>query len=133
MEKAGWMVWVAIAVGSACGGVLRHLLTETVSRFTGPGFPWGTVLVNASGSLAIGGLVAMAGGGVPTQWELVGRHAAITGVLGGFTTFSAFSTQTVALLQQGQWGAAAVNVVLSVALGLAGCWVGFFSVSALRG
>lgn len=131
MERTGWVVWVAIAGGSAAGGVLRHLLTETVTRVAGPGFPWGTVLVNVSGSIAIGVLAAMVSGGTPLAWSAAARHATMTGVLGGFTTFSTFSVQTLSLLQQGHWGAATANVALSVVLGLAGCWVGYSSVAAL--
>jgi CrcB protein len=55
----------------------------------------------------------------------------MTGVLGGFTTFSAFSMQTVVLATQGEWAAATLNVVLSVALCLAGCWAGYAAVAAI--
>lgn len=130
MERTGWTVWVAIAAGSALGGVARHLCTEVVTRIAGPGFPWGTVLVNVGGSVAIGALAAMATGSAPT-WTPLARQAMMTGVLGGFTTFSTFSVQTMALLQQGQVGAATANVLLSVLLGVAGCWAGFGAVVAL--
>jgi len=113
------------------GGVARHLLTEAVVRLAGPGFPLGTILVNVLGSLAIGVLTALAGTAIPGAWPPVWRHAAITGVLGGFTTFSTFSVQTLVLLQQGQVVAAIANVALSVALGLAACWAGFAMVAAL--
>ena len=118
-------VWAAIAAGSAFGGVLRHLVTEMVLRATGPGFPWGTLAVNASGSLAIGVIAALASLGVPADWSSTARHAAMTGVLGGFTTFSAFSLQTTTLWLEGAVTAAAMNVVLSAGLCLAGCWVGY--------
>lgn len=131
MEPTSWVVLAAIAAGSALGGVSRHLLTEAVVRLAGAGFPWGTVLVNVSGSLAIGALAALVNSGAPVSWSMTARHAAITGVLGGFTTFSTFSVQTLALLQQGQLGAAAANVVLSVLLGVAGCWAGFTGFAAL--
>lgn len=124
MERTTWTILAAVAVGSAAGGVARHLLTEAVVRLAGQGFPWGTLLVNVSGSLAIGVLTALAAAAMPA-WPVVWRHAAVTGVLGGFTTFSTFSVQTITLLQQGQWLAAAFNVALSVGLGLAACWAGF--------
>jgi fluoride exporter len=130
MERANWMILAAVALGSAMGGVARHLLTESVVRLIGPGFPWGTILVNVSGSLAIGVLTAVAGSAMAGAWPPVWRHAAITGVLGGFTTFSTFSVQTLVLLQQGQVLAAAANVTLSVALGIAACWAGFAMVAA---
>lgn len=131
MERSAWVVWVAIAAGSALGGVLRHLLTEAVTRAAGPGVPWGTVLVNVSGSIAIGALTAMLSAGAPALWPPLTRHALMTGVLGGFTTFSTFSMQTIVLLQQGQLAAAAGNVVASVVLGLAGCWAGYSAVLAM--
>jgi fluoride exporter len=130
MGRLNWAILAAVAFGSAAGGVARHLLTEAVLRVAGQGFPWGTIVVNVSGSLAIGGLTALAGTAVPATWPPVWRDAAITGVLGGFTTFSTFSVQTLALLQQGQMTSAIANVALSVALGLAACWAGFALVSA---
>jgi fluoride exporter len=125
------MILGAVAVGSAAGGVARHLLTEAVVRLAGPGFPWGTILVNVSGSLAIGVLTALSGAATPGSWPPVWRHAAITGVLGGYTTFSTFSVQAVVLVQQGQPLAAAANVVMSVGLGLAACWAGFAMTAAV--
>ena len=131
MDRAGWVILGAVAAGSALGGVARHLLTEAVVRIAGAGFPWGTLLVNVSGSLAIGVLTALAGIAMPASWPPVWRHAAITGVLGGFTTFSTFSVQTVALLQQGLVLAALANAALSVGLGIGACWAGFVLASAL--
>lgn len=131
-DGGGVTVWAVIALGSAAGGVLRHLVTEIVTRLAGPGFPWGTILVNASGSLAMGALGALALGAVTAPWPPLVRHAAMTGVLGGFTTFSAFSLQTVALAAQGQWTAAAANVALSVVVCLVCCWAGYSTVGLLR-
>lgn len=129
MRDSGLGVWLAIALGSAAGGVLRHALTEAVVRVVGGGFPWGTLLVNVGGSAAMGVVAALAGGAEP--WSPVGRHAVMTGLLGGFTTFSAFSIQTVALANQGAWPAAAANVGLSVVTCVAACWAAFAAVSAL--
>lgn len=129
MERLDLGILAAVAIGSAAGGVARHLLTELVVRLTGPGLPWGTLFVNVSGSLCIGLLTALAGTTL-AGWPAIWRHATITGVLGGFTTFSAFSVQTMVLLQQGQWLAAVFNVCLSVGLGIAACWVGFAVVAS---
>jgi CrcB protein len=126
------MVWAVVALGSAAGGVLRHLVTEAVTRLVGAGFPWGTILVNASGSLAMGGMAALAVGTGTAPWPPLLRHAAMTGVLGGFTTFSAFSLQTVALASQGHWAAAAANVALSVVVCLVYCWAGYSAVGFTR-
>ncbi|MGD9906195.1 MAG: CrcB family protein [Vicinamibacterales bacterium] len=132
MVDGGWGVWVAIALGSAAGGVLRQLVTELTTRVAGGGFPAGTLLVNVSGSAAMGMAAALAlGVGGAPAWSPVTRHAVMTGLLGGFTTFSAFSMQTVALAGQGEWPAAAVNVVASVVSCLAACWTGYAAVAAL--
>jgi len=125
MERFDLGILAAVAAGSAAGGVARPLLTEVVVRIAGPGFPWGTLFVNVSGSLGIGLLTALAGTTMLAGWPTIWRQATITGVLGGFTTFSAFSVQTTTLLQQGQWLTAAINVCLSVGLGIAACWAGF--------
>jgi CrcB protein len=131
MDRAGWTILVAVALGSAAGGVARHLMTEAIGRLSGPEFPWGTIAVNVSGSLAIGVLAALAGSAAAGAWPIVWQSAVFTGVLGGFTTFSAFSAQTVALLQQGHVVAAASNVALSAGLGVAACWAGFSMAAAV--
>jgi CrcB protein len=125
------MTWLVVAVGSAAGGVLRYAATEAVTRLVGPGFPWGTLLVNTTGSLAMGAAAALAVAGLAGGWSTLMRHAVMTGVLGGFTTFSAFSMQTVGLAARGEWEAAALNVMLSVGVCLASCWAGYTAVTGL--
>jgi fluoride exporter len=93
--------WVAVAVGGAMGSVARFWLTSAMTALTGPRFPWGTLLINVLGSFVIG-LVA----GITLTPARVGMHPDIriflmTGVCGGFTTFSAFSLQTLELMQAG--------------------------------
>ena len=124
------MVWLVIALGSAAGGVLRQLVTEAVTRLAGSGFPWGTVLVNTSGSLIMGAVAALATVGATAPWSATTRHAVMTGLLGGFTTFSAFSMQTVSLAMQGEWPVAILNVAVSVAVCLVSCWAGYAGVIA---
>ncbi len=126
-----WLAWLAIAVGSATGGVLRHLLTEAVTRLTGAGFPWGTLTVNLLGSFVLGALVGISTASGPGAWHPVARHATMTGLLGGFTTFSTFSVQTLALLQQGQWLAASANALASVVFGVVACGAGYSAVLTL--
>lgn len=114
------------------GGVLRHALTEGIARLAGGTFPVGTVAVNVTGALAIGACVALSAS-VPGGWSPLARHTAMTGLLGGFTTFSTFSAQTVGLLQQGHWLAAAANVTASVGLGVLACGAGYAAATgALR-
>ena len=100
-----------VALGSALGGAARYLLAGWVGDRLGGAFPWGTVLVNVSGSALIGVLAAQ------EEWlSLETRQFLMAGVLGGFTTFSSFSLQTLRLAQEGDWVRAAANVLGSVAL-----------------
>jgi CrcB protein len=114
------ILWVAL--GGALGSLARYGVSVAAARWLGAGFPWGTLTVNVLGGLAIGVLAARVG---PEQTTL--RLALGVGVLGGFTTFSAFSLETVRLLQQ-QTGAGlmyvAASIVLSIAACSAGLWLG---------
>jgi CrcB protein len=112
-----------IALGGALGSVLRWALSGAVQRAGGTAFPWGTFAVNAVGSLAVGVVAALA-----LERALVppaARLFTIVGVLGGFTTFSAFSYETLALLRDGQWAAAVGYALGSVAAGLVAAFVGY--------
>jgi CrcB protein len=95
-----------IALGGALGSVLRHLTVTAL------GAPWGTAAVNVAGSLAIGFLFVLLD--ARAGWQLF----LMTGLLGGFTTFSAFSLDTLKLVEVGRWGEAAAYVLGSVALSL---------------
>jgi CrcB protein len=125
MLDGGWLVWVGVALGSALGGVLRYLVIDGITMVADPRFPWGTLVVNAVGSLAIGVIAAA----VSPESRLVVspavRHTLMGGILGGFTTFSSFSLQTLVLVQTGELGAALLNVLGSVALCLAACAAGW--------
>ena len=96
-------------LGGAIGSIARFWLAGAMLRLTGPGFPWGTVLINIVGSLVIGWLA----GGL-AQGRAHVTAFAMAGLCGGFTTFSAFSLQTVELLRGGRFGEAALNVCASV-------------------
>ncbi len=101
-----------VMAGGAIGSGLRHLFGRAALTAFGPGFPWGTLGVNLIGGLAMGllaGVLARGGGGEATRL-LLG-----VGVLGGFTTFSAFSLDTVTLIERGQMVAALGYVAVSVA------------------
>ena len=105
---------VAIACGGAVGALLRHAMVSWTLALFGKGFPYGTLLVNVTGSFFIGAVfVWIQGRGAPPEWL---RAALVTGVLGGFTTFSAFSLETLNLALAGQPIKAGLNVVLSVVL-----------------
>ncbi|MDX2167105.1 MAG: fluoride efflux transporter CrcB [Deltaproteobacteria bacterium] len=115
---------VLIGCGGFVGSVARYTVSGLLLPWSGGGFPWGTLLVNVSGSLLIGVLMAAA---VERQWlSLDLRWALVAGFCGGFTTMSSFSFETWALLEQGQLGLAAgyvatsfVLCVLATALGIA--------------
>ncbi len=118
--------WVAVAVGGAIGSVGRFWLATVMTALTGPRFPWGTLLINVLGSFVIG----LVGGFTLTPGR-VGMHPDIriflmTGVCGGFTTFSAFSLQTLELMQSGDvvpaLGYAIGSVILCV-LATYGGWL----------
>lgn len=101
-----------VAIGGAGGSVARFLFVRMSLQLFGPGFPWGTLLVNIFGSLAIGILsgVFLSKG---TNHEPL-RLLLMTGFLGGFTTFSAFSLDAVDLISRGSYGAAVTYIALSV-------------------
>lgn len=112
------LVWIAL--GGAVGSVARAVVGWSLPAR----FPWPTLLVNVTGSLLIGWLMARLG---PLDSGAAAslRHLLVVGFCGGFTTFSTFSWQTLEQMQKGQWGAAATNVLLSVALCLLAVWLGF--------
>ena len=116
------MVW-AIAAGAAVGGVGRYYVGSWVQQRTGMSFPWGTLLINVSGSLLLGFLVryALATPGISVEM----RALLTTGFCGGYTTFSTYSYETAALVEEGQYGRAGAYALVSVALALTATFCGF--------
>ncbi len=118
------LIYLLIAGGSAIGGTLRFWLGGLVASTLGQTFPWGTLLINITGSVAIGFFNTLTGPDgrvfVPGAW----RQFFMIGVCGGYTTFSSFSLQTLTLAQDGEWLGASLNIGLSVALCLIGVWLG---------
>lgn len=121
------MIWLQVALGGALGSVLRFWLAGFVEHRAGAPF-WGTLAVNVVGSFLIGLLGNLRANG-PTE---ITRYLFMVGVLGGFTTFSTFSLQTVELLQEGSTALALVNVALSLILCVLGAWLGATCGVALR-
>lgn len=116
------MVWY-IAVGSAIGGVSRYLVGGLTQRLIGGTFPVGTLLINVTGSFLLGLILRY---GVETATLTPEVRAFMTiGFCGGYTTFSTFSYETVALAEDGQWTRAALYVALSVGLSLVATFLGF--------
>ncbi len=115
------MNWLMVALGSGLGGVARYACVGLVDHRLDSPFPWGTLLVNLLGSAAIGWVAGMA----EHAWlndEL--RLFLMVGLMGGFTTFSAFSLQTLTLIREGAMLPAAAYVTASVLLCLAGVAIG---------
>ena len=111
-----------IFLGAGVGANARYWLGGLVSRRVGPDLPWGTFAVNVSGSLLIGFVMGLA---LSRQFLLV------TGMLGGYTTFSTFSYETLNLVNQRLYLAAAGNAMGSVAAGLGACWLGLVAARAI--
>jgi len=124
----GWQVYVAVTLGSALGGLARYVMTNAIPS---EDFPWGTVMVNVSGSFIIGFVAALTAveGRFPASAEI--RVFAMAGLCGGFTTFSAFSLQTLDLVREDQWLYAGGNIVGSLVLCLLAVWLGHIAASAL--
>ncbi|MCY4334376.1 MAG: fluoride efflux transporter CrcB [Litoreibacter sp.] len=110
-----FMTTLQVAIGGAIGAALRFLLGHAVFKAAGPGFPLGVLSVNILGSFAMGLFVVFAAKTANTHLS----PFVMTGILGGFTTFSAFSLEAYTLFERGQTGAAALYVGLSVTLSIA--------------
>jgi fluoride exporter len=111
-----------ICLGGAFGTGARYLLGGAVTRWAGPDFPYGTLLINVLGSLLIGVVqeVALSTLLIPETLRLV----LAVGVMGGFTTYSSFSYETIRLLEAGSWMVATLYLVLTTALCLGCCVAG---------
>ena len=116
------MNFVIVFLGAGLGGVLRYWLGGMVQSRAGE-FPVGTLVVNVSGCLVMGILAARWAGPDGVREEV--RLGVRVGVLGGYTTFSSFGRETLALATKGEWGSAGVYVLASVALSLAAVWGGW--------
>lgn len=124
--------YLAVTLGGAVGTGLRMGMTTWCAHRFGEAFPIGTLVVNVLGSFVIGAVAALTApdGAMPHATLL--RQVVIIGVLGGFTTFSSFSLQTLNLLAAGEGLRAGANVVLSVALCLGAAWLGQTLVAGVR-
>ena len=119
------MEWAWVIIGSALGGMARYGISGTVARRLGATFPWGTLAVNVSGSFVIGLFAALvAPGGALGGERMVGAFV-MTGLCGGYTTFSSFSLQTLNLARDGQWPRVLANIIASAASCLLAVWAGF--------
>jgi CrcB protein len=127
------LAYLWIAIGSALGGMGRYACSRAVALRYGETFPWGTLMVNVTGSLIIGFIAALTG---PDSRLVVSpntRNFLMVGLCGGYTTFSSFSLQTLELVRNRDFGEAFGNILLSVAACLAAVAIGFIAGSAMGG
>src|ERR1051325_2406788 len=123
------MGYLIVFAGGGIGAALRHGFNLAFARLLGTAFPYATLFENVSGSIVMGLLVALFAfrGGIPHHWQLF----LTTGILGGYTTFSTFSLDVAVLYERGELGLAALYVLLSVALSIAGLFAGLSLVRGL--
>jgi len=126
------MMFFWVALGGALGTLGRFWLSLAAATHFGEAFPWGTLIINVTGSFAIGFFATL----TDTQGTLIVRPEMRTffmiGICGGYTTFSSFSLQTLRLVQGGQWMAAGANIVASNVGCLLAVWLGHVCALALR-
>ena len=117
-------LYALIAAGGALGSIARFFLSGVVANQFGVTFPWGTIVVNVTGSFIIGFFATLTG--PEGRWFVSGnsRQFFMTGICGGYTTFSSFSLQTLNLADDGEWFRAGANVMLSVISCLVAVWLG---------
>jgi CrcB protein len=116
--RAGMTAFLLVFLGAGLGGVARHGVNLGCARWCGVDFPWGTLAVNVIGSFAMGALVGWLAFKAGEGWSQNARLFLATGVLGGFTTFSAFSLDVMLLWERGEALAAATYVGASVVLSI---------------
>jgi CrcB protein len=136
------LAYLWVAIGGALGSMARYGIGGFVSEkfaVTKFGiFPWGTLVVNVTGSFVIGflGALTASGGKMTPQSRVLATQLLITGVCGGYTTFSSFSLQTLNLLRDREWLYAGGNILLSVILCIIAVWLGYLlgsGVNSMKG
>ncbi len=121
---------VVVFVGGGIGAALRHGVNLAAARAFGTGFPWGTAIVNVVGCFAMGLIAGWFAFKAGSSWPEGARLFLTTGILGGFTTFSAFSLDFALLWQRGEPALAAAYAIGSVVLSLVGVFAGLWVVRA---
>jgi CrcB protein len=112
----------AIALGGALGAVGRYALAGQIAHWTGAGFPWGILTVNVVGCFVMGLLAEL--GALTLNFSGEMRAFLTTGILGGFTTFSAFALDSAVMIERGEWGATMLYVSASVLGSIAALFLG---------
>jgi len=121
------LAYLWVALGGALGSVSRYWLSGLIAERFGESFPWGTLVINVTGSFVIGvvGALAISEGRMDSQSRAFAVQFLMYGICGGYTTFSSFSLATLKHMQERQWLYAGGNIVLSVVLCLIAVWLGW--------
>jgi len=119
------LTYLWVAAGGALGSMARFWMGAAVAALTGPQFPWGTILINILGSFIIGLVAALSGPDSRLAVSSDMRAFVMVGICGGYTTFSAFSLQTLELARGREWLQAGGNILMSVVLCLIAVWLGY--------
>jgi fluoride exporter len=114
----------AVALGSVIGGVMRYLASVVFQSVFGAAFPWSTLFVNVTGSFVIGFYAELTGPDGRLFASLHQRQFVMIGICGGYTTFSAFSLETLLFVQAGNFQAAVLNIGISVVGWMGAVWIG---------
>ena len=125
-------LYMAIAVGSALGGVARYGFSGLIATQFGETFPWGTLIVNVTGSFVIGFFATLTAPDGRLFVSATTRQFLMTGICGGYTTFSSFSLQTLNLMRGEEWLKAGGNILGSVALCLLAVFLGHVAAASLN-
>src|ERR1043166_7919712 len=127
-----FQLYIAVALGGALGTLGRYAVSGVVANAFGETFPWGTLIVNVTGSFIIGFFATLT---APDGRLFVGgttRQFVMTGLCGSYTTFSSFSLQTLNLIRDGEWLRATGNVGLSVILCMFAVWLGHIAAASFN-
>jgi fluoride exporter len=125
-------MYLSVAAGGALGTVARYFLSGVIANAFGQTFPWGTLVINVTGSFVIGFFATLTGPDGRSLVSATTRQFVMTGICGGYTTFSSFSLQTLNLMNDGEWLYAGGNIVGSVALCMLFVWLGAGAAAAIN-
>ena len=125
-------LYVWLALGGAIGTLARFAVSGFVTQQWGDAFPWGTLIINVCGSFLIGFFATLTHSDGRYALNTTARDFVMTGIFGGFTTFSSFSWQTLTLARNGEWFRAGANSVASLVLCLIAVWLGYLAAATLN-
>ena len=123
------MILLAVGIGGGLGALLRYVVAGAIQSAAWPGYPWGIFVVNITGGLAMGLIVELSALKLQMSPEM--RAFLTTGILGGYTTFSTFSLDSVLLIERGQYASAVTYVVGSTVLSILAVFAGMWAVRAI--